>query len=84
MKKKYISYKFPTNLSGWSERWFYIGNHEPSLPERTDGVLKITTEWSKPYRDERQIPELLDMIKKQRDVGVTSVTIMYSWIGRRI
>jgi hypothetical protein len=38
MKKKY---KFPTSLSGWRERWFYIGNHEPSLPERTVGALKI-------------------------------------------
>jgi hypothetical protein len=24
------------------------------------------------------------MIKKQRDAGVTGVTVMYSWIGRQI
>jgi hypothetical protein len=51
MEKKYIYYKFPTSLSGWRERWFYIGNHEPFLPERTVGALKITTEWSKPCQD---------------------------------
>jgi hypothetical protein len=68
-------------LSGWRERWFYIGNHEPSLPEKTAGALKITTKWSKPGRDESQILELLAMIKKQRDTGVASVTVMYSWIG---
>ncbi|RLM98925.1 hypothetical protein C2845_PM06G24630 [Panicum miliaceum] len=33
-------------------------------PKRTAGALKITWDWSKPYRDESQIPELLGMIKK--------------------
>jgi hypothetical protein len=82
--KKYIFYKFPTSLLGWREKWFYIGNEEPSLPERTAGALKITTEWSKPCRDKNQILELLGMIKKQRNAGVTGVTVMYSWIGWRI
>jgi hypothetical protein len=67
MEKKYISYKFLTSLSGWRERWFYIGNHAPSLLERTTRVLKITAKWSNPCRDECQILELLGMIKKQRD-----------------
>jgi hypothetical protein len=35
MEKKYIPYKFPTSLSGRRARWFYIRNHESSLPERT-------------------------------------------------
>jgi hypothetical protein len=41
MDQKYISYKFPTSLTRWRERWFYISNHKPSLPERTAGALKI-------------------------------------------
>jgi hypothetical protein len=41
MEKKYIPYKFPTSLYGWTERWFYIGNHHPSLPERTAEALRI-------------------------------------------
>jgi hypothetical protein len=64
MEKKYIPYKFPSCLSGWREKWFYMGNYAPSLPERTVGALKIMREWSKPCRDESQIPELLGMIKK--------------------
>jgi hypothetical protein len=84
MDKKCISYKFPSGLSGWREKWFYVGNHAPSLPERTVGALKIMKEWSKPYRDESQIPKLLSMIKKQRDAVVTSVVVMFSWIGKRI
>jgi hypothetical protein len=47
MEKKYIPYKFPTSLLGWREKWFYIGNHEPSLLERTSEAPKITIEWSK-------------------------------------
>jgi hypothetical protein len=64
MEKKYISYKFPSSLLVWRQKWFYIGNHAPSLLERTAGVLKIMREWSKPCRDESQIPKLLGMIKK--------------------
>jgi hypothetical protein len=48
MEKKYISYKFLRSLSGWREKWFYIGNHMPSLPGRTARALQITCDWSKP------------------------------------
>jgi hypothetical protein len=44
------------------------GNHEPSLPERTAGALKIRGEWTKPSQDISQIDELVDMIKKHRDI----------------
>jgi hypothetical protein len=84
MEKKYIPYKFPTSLSGWKERWFYIGNHHPSLPERTTGALKIRGEWTMACRDMSQIEELLETIKKHRDAGVTRVSVMYTWLGRRI
>jgi hypothetical protein len=71
MEKKYIPYKFPTILSGWRERWFYIGNHEPSLSERTGGALKIAGEWTLSCQDMSQIEDLLGMIKKHRDARVT-------------
>jgi hypothetical protein len=50
MDKKYLEYIFLTSFSSWRERWFYIGNHEPSLPERTTEKLKIACEWREmPY-----------------------------------
>jgi hypothetical protein len=70
MEKKDIPYKFPTSLSRWRERWFYIENHHPSLPERTAGALRIHGEWKMPCRDMSQIEELLGMIKKHMDIGV--------------
>jgi hypothetical protein len=64
MEKKYISYKFLRSLSGWREKWFYIGNHMPSLPGRTARALKINRKWSKPCKDKSQIPKLIDMKTK--------------------
>jgi hypothetical protein len=84
MEKKYIPSRFPTSLSGWRERWFYVGNHEPSLLERTAGALKIAGEWTLPCWDMSQIEDLLGIIKEHRDVGVTGVSVMYMWLGRQI
>jgi hypothetical protein len=74
MEKKYIPYKFPTSLFGWRERWFYVENHHPSLPKRTAGALRIQGEWTMACHDMSQIKELLKMIKKHRDAGVTGVS----------
>jgi hypothetical protein len=72
MKKKYIPYKYLTSLSGWRERWFYIGNYKPSLPKRTAGALKIRGEWTMPCCD-MSIEDLLKLIKEHRGAGVTGV-----------
>jgi hypothetical protein len=84
MERVYIPYKFSPSLSGWKERWFYIGNHAPSLPERTTGVPKITRGWTRRAPKLSQVNELLPKIKVLRDEGVTGVSMVYSWIGRRI
>jgi hypothetical protein len=84
MEKKYIPYKFPSSLSGWRERLFYLGNYHPSLLERTARALMIRGKWTMAYRDMRQIEEVLGIIKKHRDARVTGVPVMYTWLGRRI
>jgi hypothetical protein len=84
LEKKYIPYKFPSRLSSWKERWFYIGNHAPSLLERTARVPKITGGWTKRAPELSQVNELLTKIKELRDEGVTTPSVVYSWIGRRI
>jgi hypothetical protein len=38
----------------------------------------------KALQDESQILELLGIIKKRRDAGVTSVVVMFLWIGKQI
>jgi hypothetical protein len=84
MDKMYIPYKFPSSLSSWKECWFYIGNHAPSLPERTAGVPKITRGWTRRAPELSQVNELLTKIKVLWDEVVTGVLVVYSWIGRRI
>jgi hypothetical protein len=84
MEKIYIPYKFPSSLSGWREHWFYIGNHKPSLSKRTAEALKIRGEWMMPCRDISQIEDLVTLINEHRNAGVTGVTVMYSWLCRRI
>ncbi|RLM54684.1 hypothetical protein C2845_PM10G11900 [Panicum miliaceum] len=49
--------------------------------KRTAGALKIRGEWTKPCQDISQIDELVDMIKKHRDAGVTSASVMYACLG---
>jgi hypothetical protein len=56
----------------------------PSLPERTVGVPKITGGWTRKALELSQVNEQLAKIKILRDEGVTGVSVMYSWIGRRI
>jgi hypothetical protein len=36
---KYLSYKFPSNIPGWKNHWFYIKNHAPQLPEKSKDHL---------------------------------------------
>jgi hypothetical protein len=44
----------------------------------------IHGEWTMACHDMSQIEELLVMIKKHRDAGVTRVSVMYTWLGRWI
>jgi hypothetical protein len=78
MEKMYIPYKFPSSLSSSKECWFYIGNHPPSLPDRTTGVVKIAGGWTMKAPELSQVNELLAKIKILRDEGVTGVSVIYS------
>ena len=57
MEKKYISYKLSTKVVDWKSNWFYVGNHEPSLPDRMLGpsqslwwMVKHCSRWRSSYR----------------------------------
>ena len=84
MQKKYIPCKLPSNVSGWRECGFYIGNHEPALPEMTPGAPKIVGEWTLEPPTMDQVNELLERIAKLRKEGVTRASVVYSWIDRHI
>jgi hypothetical protein len=85
-KKEYIKYKFPSSLSGSKDLCFYIGNHEPSLPERTGGVPKSHPEWNKNPSDGEmeQVRESIDLIQALKLMGVMGVSVTYSFFEQRI
>jgi hypothetical protein len=85
MDQNYIEYKLPSSLSSWKERWFYIDNHKPALPGRTNERPKIVLVWKeKPFKaDMDQFHELVGTIKALKEMNITRASVMYSWIARR-
>jgi hypothetical protein len=83
---KYLTYKFPSNLPGWKNHWFYIENHAPHLPMKSNRPPVIRGEWNlEPSGGEMdQVKELLDVIEAQKKKGVTGVSIMFAFYKRRV
>ncbi|RLN08342.1 retrotransposon protein, putative, unclassified [Panicum miliaceum] len=78
----YLKYTIPRSLSGCHAQWFYIGNHQPSLPKRDNSPPQHQECWlKKPTEEEcRNIPELMQRIKVLKDKGVTGESVAYSFI----
>jgi len=86
MGQNYIEYSLPSNLSRWHNRWVYIGNHQPGLPERNDVTPKWTVEWTQ-HPDATELDQVLELVKRIKALkaeGVTGASVVYSWITRRI
>jgi hypothetical protein len=83
---KYLSYKFPSNLPGWKNHWFYIENHAPQLPAKSNRPPVVRPEWNlEPSSgDMDQVRELLDIIEAQKMKGVTGASVMFSFFKRRV
>lgn len=86
MDKQYIEYQLPSNLAGWRDCWFYIGNHSPKLPDQSREAPIPNGECNLEVNENYmvQVLELLDKITGLRDAGVTRASVMWSWLARRI
>jgi hypothetical protein len=84
--EKYLSYKFPSNLPGWKNHWFYIENHAPPLPTKSNRPPVVRGEWNlEPSGGEMdQVKELLDVIEAQKKKGVTGASVMFAFYKRRV
>lgn len=76
---RYIHYKFPTNILGWKDDWFYIGNHTPALPEKSGKSPVPRKEWKERPNEFQmdQVDELLTLM-----IGVNSASVMFSFFQR--
>jgi hypothetical protein len=83
---RYLSYKFPSNIPGWKNHWFYIENHAPQLPEKSGKPPVMRPEWNTELSraDLDQVDELLAIIAAQKEIGVTGASVMFSFFKRRI
>jgi hypothetical protein len=83
---RYISYRFPSNISGWKSHWFYIGNHAPQLPKKSGKPPVMRPEWNtEPSRgDLDQVDELVAIIAAHKEKGVTGASVIFSFFKRRI
>jgi hypothetical protein len=83
---KYLTYKFPSIIPGWKNHWFYIENHAPQLPEKTNNPPVVSPEWNiELFRgDMDQVEELLDTIGAYKEIGVTGASVMFSFFKRRV
>jgi hypothetical protein len=83
---KYLSYKFPSNLPGWKNNWFYIENHAPKLLAKSNNPPVVRPEWNlELFRgDMDQVEELLDIIEAHKMTGVTGASVMFSFFKRRV
>ena len=57
--KKHIPYKLPSKVIDWKTNWFFVGNYELSLPERTSGPPMIYSKWILTGRNLDQVKDLL-------------------------
>lgn len=82
----YIEYKFPSNVPGCKDQWFYIGNYAPALPEKIEKPPTLRREWKEsPNKSEMlQVNELLELIEALKLMGVAGASIMQSFFKRWI
>ncbi|RLN11663.1 hypothetical protein C2845_PM09G11720 [Panicum miliaceum] len=85
-KALYLEYTTPSSLSGWQAQWFYIGNHQPSLPRWDNSPPRCQECWLKKLTEEerRDILELMKQIKALMDKGITRESLADSFNERCI
>jgi hypothetical protein len=71
---RYLSYKFPSNISRWKNHLFYIENHAPQLPEKSGKPPVVRPEWNTelPKVDLDQVDELLAIIAAHKQMSLSS------------
>jgi hypothetical protein len=84
MDKVHIPYKLSSKVIDWKQKWFYIGNHENTLPVIAPGPPVIRPGWKKKLIDGSQILDLLGWIADLKHDWITGEAVVFDWIKRRI
>ena len=77
MDRVYIPYKLSQKVIDWKPRWFYVENHENSLPPILASPPVQRAEWLKKPLDMSQIPELLEKIASLKQKGLSGEAVAF-------
>jgi hypothetical protein len=82
----YLSYNLIDSNQDWKSKWFYITNHHPELPMRSEKQPKRQPWWNmEPTMQEGiQLPELMQKIKALREAGMRAEHVAFSFMKRRV
>jgi len=75
-----------SSLKGWHPQWFYVANHEPSLPPFHGSSSPSMDTW-KAEPSDAKINDVLELTKKIKHLsllGLTGVGVTASWLSRRV
>ena len=64
--------------------WFYVGNFESPLPERTPGAPQIQANWSSTGPAGGQVTCLRNALATLKKKGITGNHVVFSFVSRRI
>ena len=84
MDRVYVPYKLSGKVIDWKQKWFYLWNHNATLPVITLGPPTIRSEWNKEPADDSQIQDLLEWIAGLKKEGITKAAVVMGWMKRRI
>ena len=83
-ESEYLSYHPSGKGVEWKSYWFYVGNFESPLPERTPGALKAQATCMSSSPGGSQVEKLCAALAKLKKKGVTGGTVVYSFLDRRV
>jgi len=83
-ESEYLFYQPSSKGVEWKSYWFYVGNFESPLPERTPGAPKAQASWMSTSPGGSQVDKLRSALAKLKNKGVTRWKVVYSFLGRRV
>lgn len=78
----YLNFELLESHSGWKEKWFYIGDHDPKLRKVSGHHPEWNSRWiDKPtHRDSLQVLEVLAKITHLKEQGLTGAGMAFNFL----
>jgi len=83
---EYIPYPALGSTNSWEAEWFYLRNPYPPLPKVKNKAPEYVLEWIGPGPESNngQVKDLMKLVACMREMRVTTTSVVYNWIQRKI